>query len=118
MQNTSKNLYKKLLGRKGEDLAYIYLKKLGYKIIETNYYTKFAEADIIALKGDVLTFVEVKTRTSNKYGAPSEAVNKKKQEKYRELALYYVNDKNYDGEIAFAVVEVMGTSVNFIENAF
>ena len=50
MSDTQKNLYKKLLGRKGELIAQNFLKKQGYKIIANNYVTKFGEADIIAKK--------------------------------------------------------------------
>ncbi len=119
MSDSPKNLYKKLLGAKGELIAVKFLKTKGYKILHKNYKTKFGEADIIALKDGITVFVEVKTRTSLKYGTPAEAVNYTKQQKYRDIANAYLmlNDCK-DGQISFAVVEVLGDSVNFIENAF
>lgn len=119
MPDSQKNLYKKLLGAKGELIAAVYLKKNGFKILKTNYKTKFGEADIIATKNDVIVFVEVKTRTSFKYGIPCEAVNYAKQNKYRDIANFYLKSNGLeDVEFSFAVVEVIGENVNFIENAF
>ena len=119
MQNSPKNLYKKLLGLTGEKLAVKELKKLGYKVISTNYVTPFGEADIVCKKGDTLVFAEVKTRTSNKFGTPAEAVDYKKQKKYRDIATYYLKSHSEtEVEISFLVVEVMDGSVNIITDAF
>ena len=57
MSDSSKNLYKKLLGSKGERLTIKYLKKQGYQILETNYRVPCGEADIIAKKGNNIVFV-------------------------------------------------------------
>ena len=61
---------KKELGRQGEEKAACYLVEQGYKIIARNYYTRWGELDIICTKGKDIYFVEVKTRTSLKYGYP------------------------------------------------
>ncbi len=58
------------MGRKGEDLAAEYLSSKGYRILERNWRWSRAEADIIAMDGEVLVFVEVKTRTSDYFGSP------------------------------------------------
>ena len=63
-----------------------HLKKKGYKILEKNFVSPFGEADIICLKNDEIVFVEVKTRQSEKFGLPREAVDIKKQENYRKIA--------------------------------
>ena len=66
-------------GKQGENLAIDYLKKQGYKILETNKrFSRFCEIDIITLDCDTLVFVEVKTRSSVRFGAPEEAVTKDK----------------------------------------
>ncbi len=70
------------MGRAGEKRAVVFLKKKGFKILKTNYKTVFGEIDIIAQDKDTIVFIEVKTRTSDNYGVPSEAVDKRKQEKY------------------------------------
>lgn len=119
MPNSQKNLYKKLYGKRGEDLAVNYLKDLGYKILERNYAIRQAEADVIIEKDNKIIFVEVKSRTTLKYGTPSEAVNYRKQKKYRELALIYLQKKGLENfEISFAVVEVVGEQVSVIWEAF
>ncbi len=119
MFNSSKNLYKKLLGSKGERLTVNYLKKRGYKILEKNYRVFCGEADIIAKKDNNIVFVEVKTRTSLKYGTPSQAVNYQKQQKYKEIALYYQKQNGLDDcVLSFAVSEVLNGEINFIDEAF
>lgn len=60
--------------RLGEEIATKYLQKLGYKIIERNFRQGYGEIDIIAIDKDTLVFVEVKTRTSEKFGTPLEAI--------------------------------------------
>ena len=119
MPNSQKDFYKKLLGRNGEKLAANYLKKLGYKILKTNYRTPFGEADIVCEFKNKIVFVEVKTRSNLSYGTPAEAVNYKKQQKYRDIALYYVKCNNLeDKEISFSVIEVLGEEINLISEAF
>ena len=76
------NLFKKEEGELGERLAVEYLKKQGYKILERNFRIRGGEIDIIAIDpstssgqgGDTLVFIEVKTRRSNEFGTPLEAI--------------------------------------------
>ena len=65
--------YKKALGQEGEKIAIKYLQRLGYTIIEENFRCKSGEIDIIAKEDNEIIFIEVKTRTSNRYGEPIEA---------------------------------------------
>ena len=119
MQIAQKNFYKKLLGRAGEKLAVDFLKKKGFKILTTNYKTPVGEIDIIALDKDVITFIEVKTRSSDNYGMPCEAVDRKKQEKYYRSATYYLQrEKKMDSKCRFDVVEIENGQINHIFNAF
>lgn len=75
----------------GENLACDYLAKKGYKILERNYRKSYAEIDIIALSPDreVLVFVEVKTRTSEKFGTPLESITYWKLKPLTRLAEFY-----------------------------
>ncbi len=108
----------KKLGRLGEKKACKYLKRQGYKILERNYNNPFGEVDIIARKGDIIAFVEVKTRLSDKYGSPSEAVNGARKRKYVLAANYYLQKKLDDYIVRFDVIEVFRGEINHIESAF
>lgn len=77
------------LAVKGEDIACDYLKKQGYKIIERNFRKGYGEIDIVALDGSVLVFVEVKTRTSDLFGPPLEAITPWKIRTLVKTAQYY-----------------------------
>lgn len=72
--------YKKRLGGWGETIAAEYLAGKGYIILERNIRTQYGEIDLIALDKEILVFVEVKTRTSRKFGYPEEAISLKKKE--------------------------------------
>ncbi len=109
----------KVLGNIGEAQAFHYLKKNGYRILETNYKNFIGEIDIIYTNGKCLIFGEVKTRTSEKFGLPREAVTKTKQLKIRKVAMVYIKDKqpNFD-HFRFDVIEIIDDDVTLIENAF
>lgn len=85
--------YRKQFGQKGEDLACKYLRKNGYKIIERNFRLRNAEIDIIGIDistdPHTLAFIEVKTRTSNSYGEPLEAIGYHKLQAMNRAAYYY-----------------------------
>ena len=109
----------KVLGNYGEKLAVKYLIKNNYKILEQNYTCPLGEIDIIAEENGTIVIVEVKTRTSNLYSTPAEAVNYYKQHKLQQLALYYLRAKHkFDTPIRFDVIEVIGDDINHIINAF
>lgn len=85
-----KNLFRKLLGDRGERAAVRFLKRQGYRIIAKQYRNNYGEVDIIAQDGKVFVFVEVKTRTSINDGQPFEAVDLRKQEKITRVALAWL----------------------------
>lgn len=91
----------------GEKIAQKFLRNNGYKILETNFYTKMGEIDIIAEKDNCIIFVEVKTRTSLKFGAPAMAVdlNKRKRIKNSAKVFLYIN-KLENRIVRFDVIEV------------
>lgn len=95
------------LGARGEALACILLEEKGYKIIERNFKTPIGEIDIVAREGQTLVFVEVKTRESTAFGSAKWAVDRKKQRKLSQVALYYLNLKAWkDRPARFDVVAV------------
>jgi putative endonuclease len=109
---------KKLLGRQGEDRAALYLAGKGYRILERNYSTRSGEIDLIALHEGEVVFVEVKTRTSDAYGAPELAVNARKQSRMIKAALSYIRYKKlHQVPCRFDVVAISGHEVQLIRNA-
>lgn len=94
------NMGNKQTGNFGEDLACLYLKKLGYKILERNYRIRGGEVDIVALDKNYLVFVEVKTRYSHEYGIPADSITPWKIRSLLKTALFYIQkikwgDKGY-----------------------
>ena len=81
------------LGIAGEEVAFGFLKKKGYRILERNYKTPLGEIDIIAQDRDCLVFVEVKSLSDTSYILPQEMLNKKKQEQIIRVALSYLKAK-------------------------
>lgn len=75
----------------GEGLAAQALRQHGYKILAHNWRCMAGEVDIIAMQGDMLVFVEVKLRSSEKYGTAIEAVTDKKRNTLYQIALSYVD---------------------------
>ncbi|SCG83465.1 UPF0102 protein [Proteiniborus sp. DW1] len=117
MGNNTRNI-----GLIGENIAVNYLLDNGYKILDRNFRVKAGEIDIVAQICQTIVFVEVKSRTSNRYGLPYESVNYKKQQKIIRVAQNYINFKrliNY--EYRFDIIEVYlnaDRKINHIQNAF
>ena len=111
-------LHNRKLGLKGEKAAQKYLKKQGWKIVEKNYVNPFGEIDIIARKDGVYAFVEVKTRLTDVFGSPSEAVTNERKRRYIMGAKYYFTGKIIDFTVRFDIIEIFKGNINHIENAF
>lgn len=112
----------KISGDLGESLAFDYLIKDKYKILETNFTTRIGEIDIIAQKEDIIVFVEVKARKNLKYGMPCEAVTPRKMRKIIKVAENYIVYKSKGNrQYRFDVIEVFlsqAGKINHIEDAF
>ncbi len=111
---------KRNLGTEKEALASSFLTEQGYRIIEKNFRCRTAEIDLIAWDGHILSFVEVKYRSSSKCGDPLEAVNYRKQRRIYEAALFYIakNGIKADTQVRFDVVSILGNDISLIKNAF
>jgi putative endonuclease len=102
-------MYKKTLGKEGETQALLFLQKHGYRIIEKNFAGRFGEVDIVAFDGDVLCFIEVKTRTNFQCGSPGEAISRFKRQRLIKTAQYYLLCRKINPEntkMRFDVVSV------------
>ena len=112
------------LGQRGEMAVWHFLVKEGYKILEKNYQCNLGEIDVVAEKGGRIRFIEVKTRTSDRFGSPEEAVTLTKQKKLSKLASFYLKEKQkIDSPVSFEVAAVhwsreSAPQIKIIENAF
>ena len=110
------------LGKLGEELAIKHLLKNGYKIIKQNYRYLKAEVDIIAEKENTIIAVEVKTRTSDYYENPQDAVNPKKIKLLVSAMNNFIEEKDLDVEVRFDIIAITKQQNDFaiehIEDAF
>lgn len=112
------------LGKRGEIVAAESLRQKGYRILERNYRCKIGEIDIVAEKDGRLLFIEIKTRRSDHYGLPQEAVHPIKQKKILRTAEWYLKEhKATDRPVGFEVIAVQwhddrAPEVRCIPNAF
>jgi len=110
------------LGKEGEQLAIDFLQQKGYKILKTNWRYLKAEVDIIASKHNILTIVEVKTRTSTFFGTPETFITKAKIKLLAIAANAYVEQYQLNAEIRFDVIAIVKTpkktTLNHLKDAF
>ena len=85
-------MQRKTTGSIGEKYAADFLKKKGYRVIETNYRCPRGEIDIIARQKDSLVFIEVRTKTSREFGTPEESLTATKRGHMRATAFYYLQE--------------------------
>ena len=99
---------KKLLGNRGERTASRYLRRHGLRIVARQHSSRYGEIDLIALDGETIVFVEVKTRRSDDAGHPTEAVTLEKQARMTRAALAFMKSRGLlNARARFDVVSVM-----------
>jgi len=99
---------KDALGRYGEDLAVLHMEQQGMTILARNWRCSLGELDVIAREGPKLVVCEVKTRSSERYGTPVEAVGPRKVRRLRRLALRWLDEQQvHVAEIRFDVIGVL-----------
>ena len=99
---------KDALGRYGEDLAAQYLEDLGLIILDRNWRCTAGELDVVARDGAALVVCEVKTRRSERFGAPVEAVSPRKMRRLRLLAIHWLDEHQVHApEIRFDVIGIV-----------
>jgi putative endonuclease len=114
---------RKIYGNSAEQLVVEHLERNGWRVRERNVLCRFGELDIVAEKGDVLAFVEVRMRSSALWGEPSESVLLKKQRCVVKAATEYCQrHRLFERVIRFDVASVLGRgrqgAVDYIEDAF
>ncbi len=119
---TAKHESTKQKGDKGESLAASFLENKGYQLVARNWRYERLELDLIASKDNQIIFIEVKTRYSNTYGEPWEAVNKAKRKKICAGADAYIQQHDIHQEPRFDIISIIHndgqTEIEHIENAF
>lgn len=120
MNSFSNKHYNHVQGVLQEDKACKYLVKIKkYKILERNFKSNIGEIDIIATDKKTIVFVEVKYRTSAKFGLGRDAVNEHKIMKIRNTALSYLKQNSLlDSAVRFDVLDILNDKIDYIENAF
>ena len=113
------------VGRAGEDLAAAWYEARGYEVLARNWRCREGELDLIARRGGLVVFCEVKARSSAAFGLPAEAVGPLKQARLRRLAALWFADRSRSssgrasgGRARFDVVSVLAGQVEVIEAAF
>ncbi len=120
----NKMSYNKIIGDLGETAVRKYIRRKHYRILETNFVSKYGEIDIIARHRKVLVFIEVKTRTSKMFGGAVGAVNFHKRHNIVLTSQVYMRNKGYTGERRYDIAEVYldenmkVSEINYIENGF
>jgi len=108
------------LGGSGEDRAASWYAANGYEVLARNWRCRQGEVDLIARRGHTHVFCEVKTRTSDAFGVPAEAVTPAKQARLRRLAGRWLSEHacGPPGPVRFDVVAILGGHLEVIEGAF
>ena len=103
----------------GEKRVVRYLKENGYEVLESNLRFHHREVDIVAKKGDVIVFVEVKTRKTEKFGKGMDSIVFGKKRNMLSVARYYIDKHGlYDFNIRFDVASIDNEELTYIEDAF
>ena len=109
-------------GKQGETEATRYLQEQGYEIMARNFRYSHAEIDLVAKKGKLLVFAEVKTRTNLSFGNPEEFVSFTKAKLVMKAAEHYIFTHNWLYDIRFDIIAVtiVGNElrIKHIEDAF
>jgi len=99
---------KDTVGRYGEDVAARHLREVGFVVLQRNWRCELGEIDIVARDGDCLVVCEVKTRRSDLFGSPFEAVTPRKVARLRRLAARWVVESGlHPPQIRIDVVAVL-----------
>lgn len=107
------------IGRRYEDQAALFFKRQGYEILERNWRAGRKEIDLIVRNSKVVAFVEVKAAASERFGHPSEKVDRKKQGHLIEVARRFIAEKEITGvDLRFDVITFTGGNLEHYPGAF
>lgn len=109
----------RMLGSASEDKGVNFLIDNGFEIIDRNFKCNIGEIDVIAIKNNIIRFIEIKYRKSNEFGSAAYAINEKKLQKIFKIAEYYIMTKHLS-ENAFSIDALLidDFEINYIENIY
>lgn len=108
-------------GKAAEQHAAAFLQQQKLALLESNYRCRFGEIDLIMREGDTIVFIEVRMRSSDRFGGAAASITTAKQAKLIRAARHYLARQNDDFPCRFDVVLISGTRENdieWIQNAF
>ncbi|MBP7936914.1 MAG: YraN family protein [Phycisphaerae bacterium] len=112
------------LGQAGERRAARFLRQLGYRLVARNYRCPLGEIDLVVLDRHIIVFVEVKTRTSDEFAAPEDAVTLEKQRRLSRSARFFIRQTRSSGRpcrfdvVAITLDDAGRMSVKHFKSAF
>ncbi|MGI8809990.1 MAG: YraN family protein [Acidimicrobiales bacterium] len=110
---------RRALGISGENAVAAWYEAQGYEVLVRNWRCRAGELDLIVRRGRTFVFCEVKTRSSDAFGAPVESVNREKQVRVRHLAARWLEDSPMrPTDIRFDVASVLAGEIEVLEGAF
>lgn len=109
-------------GHSAEEEVINYLENKGYLLKERNFRFGRSEIDLIMQDGDCIVFIEVKLRSSDRFGYPEDFLTEAQKGRIRDAAVFYMEEKKYDGHIRFDLLAVLSNSsiheITHFEDAF
>ena len=110
---------RRALGIGGEEAVAAWYEERGYRVLDRNWRCRAGELDLVLRRGGLVVFCEVKTRSSDAFGLPAEAVGRQKQQRIRVLAAHWLADSpSHASEIRFDVAAVLASQIEVIQAAF
>ena len=114
---------RRIIGSRAEQRVVEYLTRRGWLVRDRNVTCRYGELDVVAEQGDVLAFVEVRMRSSDRWGEPSASVVHRKQRRVVKAAVEYCQKRGlFERVIRFDVASLIGDgpggSLEYIEGAF
>jgi len=110
--------YRQVRGRAGEEAAAQWYSERGFAVLDRNWRCPVGELDLVVARGSLIVFCEVKTRSSEVFGSPVDAVTSAKRRRLRRLAASWLSQHGLRGRVRFDVVGVLDGQVDVVEDAF
>jgi putative endonuclease len=105
-------------GKDAEDKALEFLTQKGYELLARNYRFGKGEIDLVLVKENTLIFVEVRSLQSADFGFPEQSISEKKKKLLQKTAENFIFEKNWQKNIRFDVVALLGKQIEHFEDAF